>query len=164
MTIDEIISDYICEYRDDARTEMRSFREERSRTAAIRRAALCLFPDRKRHPHQYLIPKPLLELAEARLQAARKRLARAVDFESLHQVVEAEIGSIKGIGALTVYDIAHRIGAYFGKAATLVYLYRGTRTGAAALECRGHRLDPGKLPAAFSRLTAAEIEDCLCVL
>jgi hypothetical protein len=163
MTFDEIINDYIREYRDDARAEICSFKKERSRSDAIRRAALCLLPDGKRHPHQCLIPKPLLELAEARLQAARKRLARAVDFESLHQVVEAEIGSIKGIGALTVYDIAHRIGAHLGKAPTLVYLHRGTRTGAAVLEFRGHTLDPTMLPAAFSRLTAAEIEDCLCI-
>jgi len=35
--------------------------------------------------------------------------------------------------------------------------------GAAALGLRGETLDPAALPAAFSRLTPAEIEDCLCI-
>jgi hypothetical protein len=70
MTLDEIVSDYIREYRHDARAEMQTFRREKSRAAAIHRAALCEFPDGKRHPHQYLIPQRLLTLAEERLQAA----------------------------------------------------------------------------------------------
>jgi hypothetical protein len=42
-------------------------------------------------------------------------------------------------------------------------LHRGTRIGAAALGFRGRTVDPVMLPAAFSRLTAAEMEDCLCI-
>jgi hypothetical protein len=60
---------------------MDTFRREESRAAAIRRAALCEFQDGKRHPHQYLIPRRLLELAEERLQAAAKHLAAAADFD-----------------------------------------------------------------------------------
>ena len=85
------------------------FRDERTRAAAIRRAAVCEFPDGKRHPHQYLIPKSLLELAEERLQAAAKRLADAADFDALHDMVQREIGSVHGIDKLMVYDIAHRL-------------------------------------------------------
>jgi len=163
MTLDEIVSDYIREYRHDARAEMQTFRREKSRAAAIHRAALCEFPDGKRHPHQYLIPKRLLTLAEERLQAAAKRLGYARDFAALHEIVKHEIGSVHGIGKLMVYNIAHRIGAYFGKSPALVYLHRGTREGAAALGLRGETLDPATLPAAFSRLTPSEIEDCLCI-
>lgn len=163
MTLDEIVSEYIREYRDDARAEMDTFRRERSRASAIRRAALCEFPDGKRHPHQYLIPQRLLELAEERLQAAARRLAGAPDFDALHEIVRREIGPVHGIGKLMVYDIAHRIGAYLGKVPTLVYLHRGTKEGAALLGFRGVTLDPALLPSAFSRLTPAEIEDCLCI-
>lgn len=163
MTLEEIVSDYIREYRDDALAEMDTFRRERSRASAIRRAALCEFPDGKRHPHQYLIPQRLLELAEVRLQAAARRLAGAADFDALHEIVAREIGSVHGIGRLMVYDIAHRIGAYLGKVPTLVYLHRGTKEGAAVLGFRGVTLDPAVLPSAFSRLTPAEIEDCLCI-
>jgi hypothetical protein len=163
MTLDEIVSDYIREYRADARVEMATFRNEKSRTSAIRRASLCEFRDGKRHPHQYLIPKRVLELAEERLQAAAKRLAGAADFDALHDMVQREIGSVHGIGTLMVYDIAHRLGAYFRKSPTLVYLHRGTKEGAAALGFRGETLDPAALPSALSRLTPAEIEDCLCI-
>jgi hypothetical protein len=52
MTLDEIVRAYIREYREDAGTEMEDYRNEKSRAAAIRRAALCEFPDAKRHPHQ----------------------------------------------------------------------------------------------------------------
>ena len=163
MTLDEIVSDYIREYRAAARAEMDTFRNERSRSAAIRRATLCEFQDGKRHPHQYLIPQKLLELAEGRLQAAARRLSAAADFDALHEAVKREIGSVHGIGELTVYDIAHRIGAYLGKPPTLIYLHRGTKEGAAVLGFRGETLDPAKLPSAFARLAPAEIEDCLCI-
>lgn len=103
MTLDDIVSDYIREYRDDARAEMQTFRREKSRAAAIRRAALCEFPDGNRHPHQYLIPQRLLALAEERLQAAARRLGRARDFAALHEIVKHEIGSVHGIGRLMVY-------------------------------------------------------------
>jgi hypothetical protein len=163
MTFDDIVSDYIRNYRDAARAEMETFRRERNRAAAIRRAALCELPDGKRHPHQCLIPKRLLELAEERLQAAAKRLVDARDFDALHEIVKREIGSVHGIGTLMVYDITHRIGAHFGKSPRLIYLHRGTKEGAAILGFRGETLDPALLPAEFSRLTAAEVEDCLCI-
>jgi hypothetical protein len=163
MTFDDIVSDYIRNYRGAARAEMEIFRRERSRAAAIRRAALCEFPDGKRHPHQCLIPGRLLELAEERLLAAAKRLAKAQDFDELHDIVKREIGFVHGIGKLMVYDIAHRIGAYFGKTPRLIYLHRGTKEGAAILGFRGETLDPAVLPSAFGQLTPAEIEDCLCI-
>ena len=162
MTVDEIVNEYIREYRDVARGEMDTFRRERSRASAIRRAALSEFPDGKRHPHQYLIPKKLLKLAEERLQAAARHLAGAPDFDALHEIVKREIGSVHGIGKLMVYDIAHRVGAYFGKSPMLVYLHRGTKEGA-ALGFRGEALDPAVLPSPFSKLIPAEIEDCLCI-
>ena len=62
-----------------------------------------------------------------------------------------------------VYDIAQRIGAYLGKAPTLIYLHRGTKEGAAILGFHGETVDACKLPPAFSRLAPAEIEDCLCI-
>jgi hypothetical protein len=74
-----------------------------------------------------------------------------------------QIGSVKGIGALTVYDIAHRIGAYFKKAPERVYLHAGVRTGAQVFGIGGDSFDPNLLPKPFSRLAASEIEDCLCI-
>ena len=142
MTLDEIVGDYIREYRDRARAEMRSFEIQRSPSAAIRKAALCELPSGKRHPHQRRIPGLLLEQVEARLQGIGRKLARAADFAALHRLVQKEIGGMKGIGALTVYDITHRIGAHFKKSPERVYntvalrfTLRISRFGPSLIDC-----------------------------
>jgi len=81
----------------------------------------------------------------------------------VHRLVEERIAGIDGIGVLTVYDIAHRIGAYLGKEPTRVYAHAGTKVGALALGIDGDVFDPRILPKAFLRLSAAEVEDCLCI-
>jgi hypothetical protein len=146
-----------------SRGEMRFFEIQRSPSAAIRKAALCELPSGKRHPHQRRIPRALLEQVEARLQAIGRKLAKASDFAVLHRTVEDEVGGIKGIGALTVYDIAHRLGTHFGEAPQLVYLHAGSRTGARVFNISDDSFDPRILPKAFSRLAPSEIEDCLCI-
>ena len=163
MTHDEIVSNYIRTYRDGARRELRGFARERSLSAAIRRAALCQRADGKRYSHQRRIPGRILEEAELRLQAVELGLATAPDFDAVHRLVEERIAGIDGIGALTVYDIAHRIGAYLGKEPTRVYTHAGTKVGALALGIGGDVFDPRILPKVFLRLSAAEVEDCLCI-
>jgi hypothetical protein len=163
MTLAEIVSDYIREYRDSARSEMRFFEIQRNPSEAIRSAALCMLPSGKRHPHQRRIPKAVLEQAEARLQESGRCLAKASDFAALHRLVDEQIGRIQGIGALTVYDIAHRIGAHFRKAPERVYLHAGTRIGARMFGVSGDSFDPKLLPKPFLRLAPSEIEDCLCI-
>jgi hypothetical protein len=163
MSFDEIVGHYIREYRDRARAEMRFFEIQRSPSAAIRKAALCELPSGKRHPHQRRIPRTLLEDAEGRLQGISRKLSNAADFAALHRLIEKEIGGIKGVGALTVYDIAHRIGAHFKRWPERVYLHAGTRTGARVFNISGDPFDPKTLPKAFLRLAPSEIEDCLCI-
>jgi hypothetical protein len=162
MTLDEIVNDYIREYLDVARAEMDTFRRERSMASAIRRAALCEFPDRKRHPHQYLIPKKLLELAEEHLQAAARYLAGTADFDALHEMVKREIGSVQGIGKQMVYDIAHRIGAYFEKPQCWSICIGERRKERLSWDSMA-RLSIPLCCRHFSQLTLAEIEDCLCI-
>jgi hypothetical protein len=130
---------------------------------AIRNAALCRLPNGKRHPHQRRLSKAVLEESERRLQRRARSLRHAPDFSALHRIVESEIGSISGIGPLTIYDVAHRVGACLGKAPELVYLHAGTNKGAAVFGLSGKAIHTDKLPIAFSRLSAAECEDCLCI-
>jgi hypothetical protein len=163
MTLDEIVNDYIRTQRPYTGEEMMDFANEPSPSAAIRRAAFCETKDGKRHAHQRRIPRRILEHVETKLQAIRRKLSNAANFGALHRLVDEEIGSIKGIGALAVYDIAHRIGAYFGKSPERVYLHAGVRVGARALGIGGDSFDPKILPKPFSRLAPSEIEDCLCI-
>jgi hypothetical protein len=163
VTAKQIVEAYIRDYRPFTRHEMNTFKREASASTAISRAALCRMEDGKRHPHQRRIPKIVLEQTEARLQAIRRKLAQAPDFAALHSLVKSEIKSIRGVGALMVYDIAHRIGAYFGKAPERVYLHAGTRVGARVLGITGDSFDPKVLPKEFACLAPSEIEDCLCI-
>ena len=169
MTVDEIVAAYIRDCRAGARAEMREFQRLASLTDAIRHAARCHWlccsnpPEFKKHPHQYRMPRALLDAAEHRLQNASDTLSAAADFEALHDIADKTIGKKQGLGELAVYDIAHRIGAFLGKEPTLVYLHTGTREGARELGFTGKTLNPALLPAPFSRLTPAEIEDCLCI-
>lgn len=163
MTIDEIVAAYIQDCRGAARSEMRFFEIQRCMTGAIHHAALCVLPSGKRHPHQRRLRQVVLNEAERSLQEMADALGRAPDFFRLHRLMQEQIGMITGMGELTVYDIAHRIGAFLGKPPTLVYLHAGTAIGARALGFRGDTVDPSQLPPAFSRLSAAEIEDCLCI-
>jgi hypothetical protein len=163
MTVSEIVADYIREYRANARDKMRFYEIQRSPAKAIEKAALCVLPSGKRHPHQHRISGAVLELAEARLQEVQGQLKRAKNFDALHRIIAERIGSIPGIGALTVYDIAHRIGAFFRIYPELVYLHAGTRKGASFWGIKGDAFDPGILPKPFLRLLPYEIEDCLCI-
>jgi hypothetical protein len=163
MTFDEIVNDYIRTQRPYTGTEVTDFANESSPSAAIRRAALCELKIGKRHDHQRRIPKWLLEQIETKLRAIRPKFSKAASFDALHRLVEQEIGGMKGIGALTVYDISHRIGAYFGKAPERVYLHAGVRVGARALGISGDSFEPNILPKPFARLAPSEIEDCLCI-
>ena len=163
MTFEAIVDDYIRTYREGARQEMEEFEAEPNSSAAIRRAALCQMIDGKRHPHQRRVPKAVLEQVEAKLQGIHRRLSKATDFDGLHRLVDDEVGSIKGIGSLTVYDISHRIGAHLRKVPKRVYLHAGVRMGAKMLGIRGASFDPSILPKPFARLAPSEIEDCLCI-
>jgi len=163
MTLDQIVTDYIRLYRVTARSEMQFYEKQRTASSAIQKAALCVRPDGKRHAHQCRTPKAVLQEVGNRLHSVEMALKGATDFNALHELVEHEIGGIRGVGALTVYDISQRLGAYFGKSPSLVYLHAGTREGAAVFGIKGNSFLPVRLPRTFSRLTAAEIEDCLCI-
>lgn len=74
-----------------------------------------------------------------------------------------------GIGPLTVYDVATRVGAYLGLAPTQIYLHTGARLGWQALwgwEVRdpNHvvRVPSAHWPVPLRQLTADQAEDFLC--
>jgi hypothetical protein len=92
-------------------------------------------------------------------------LRRTTTFAELQDVLARAGDSIHGIGPLTVYDTATRIGAYLRLHPDRVFLHAGTRDGAKALGVsRGRTSVPiSDLPAAFHQLTPAQAEDCLCI-
>lgn len=159
---DEIVDAYIRDWRAITQRERRFFKGC-SLVRAIEFAALCKLPGGKRHPHQYRTPRAVLVEAESVLQECADEFRGCKTFHDLYRLVRREISGIHGIGILTVYDVATRIGAHLDLAPELVYLHAGTADGAAALGFnRRGTISRIALPKAFRRLQAYEIEDCLC--
>jgi hypothetical protein len=87
------------------------------------------------------------------------------DFEVLHDRVAEACAGIDGLGDLTRYDVALRIGIHLGKLPQRVYLHAGTRKGAKALDLPHRRatLEMSDLPPELRRLRPWQAEDFLCI-
>lgn len=158
-----IVRQYRAVWRDHADGELDHYRGQPTLRAAIREAGMARMGNGKRHPHQYRIPKTsLMQATDALL---RSPISRCASFDELYALVDAVIGPIPGIGELTVYDTSHRIGAKLGLESRRVYLHAGTRVGARALGLHGNRkfVEIDELPTPLRALSAAQVEDCLCI-
>ena len=170
-TYQDVVADYRQRHAADA--EMRMFGNPQQTLAeAIHPACRSRIPKKrsrglKRHSHQPLraVSDEALEEAASRLQAIEVEITVAADFAAVHELIEAAIANISGIGELAVYDIAHRVGAYRGLHPEEIYLHAGTREGAKALGLPANRksLPMSCLPAGLRSLSAEEAEDLLCI-
>lgn len=166
MTIyQEIIADYIQRHRKDAEKEQRYFEIQRTLEAAISLAALARSPGGKRLSHQRRIPESVLSESRMKLLEAESILRQTKSFEELYEIVSSLIRPIPGIGELTVYDTALRIGSKLELEPAVVFLHAGTRNGARCLGLNVSRefFQVFELPRAFHRLKPREIEDILCI-
>ena len=164
--IEGAVNDYIEHHRARAARELEYFRRVlRSDEEAVSRAALALLPSGKRHPHQYRVTRAALDESRCRLLSNLPVLRQATNFDELFGMVEALIEPISGIGELTVYDTALRIGARLGFEPERVYLHAGTRNGAQSLgfDPRRQTIEMDELPEPMRRLSAREAEDMLCI-
>lgn len=135
-------------------------------TFAIMFAALSENQQGKRNPHQYRLKKIVLERFAANLADRESAFKQARSFDEVLKLAEG--AKVHGIGPLTVYDAAFRIGAYLNVYPDKVYLHAGTRTGAEKLlgmKIKARFLEIEDFPPAFanSGLLASEIEDILCI-
>ncbi len=161
--IAECVSNYIHHVREPAKVEYAFFAKQASLTVVIEVAASGQRADGKRHSHQRRIPRAVLDEAVRRLHANMDAVEATNCFQELHDRVGAIIGPLPGIGELTIYDVAHRIGAFLNIEPEHVYLHAGARKGAAAIGYSGRVVKKEQLPPEFLPLTPAEIEDCLCI-
>lgn len=139
-----------------------------------------------RHGHQYCIPTSAIEeavnkLMDSQLVCAKLKKGKPLinkegklsegfsDFEDLYDFVNSVIGGIKGIGPLTVYDTAKRIGHLFENP---IYPEKYVYLSAGALEGAKKLLNRKKLsfrePVTiyvpyFGTYPSIFIEDILCI-
>lgn len=161
----EIIKIYKNYYLKNPDKIIANAKEQKNLVNAIEVAALSIDKNGNKHSHQYRIPNLVLkEWADILIQN-NKKIGNAKTFDELLNILK-EL-TIKGIGELSVYDCATRIGAYLKLFPEKIYLHAGTRTGAFRLlgKISGDYIEKNQLPASFRRddLSCAEIEDILCI-
>lgn len=157
-----IVKDYI-ESRGSSPDEVLEFyREQKTLKDALKLAAYAKTRNGKLHPHQYKLDKTVYAKIHTRLK--QRNLEQCETFHELFQLVEDAILSIDGVGALMVYDTAHRLGAYLGLRPEYVYIHAGAKIGAKALGVRRKPwISRFELPQEFRRLKPEQVEDCLCI-
>jgi len=161
----EAVKHYIKNRRDEGERELRWFAIQRTLVEVVSVAALARSPCGKRLHHQRRIPQSVLEQSRRRLLDCLPAIEQCSSFESLHELVRQQIRPIPGIGELTVYDTALRIGAKLHLEPKVVFLHAGTRLGAERLgiDVRRKYVDVSELPQPLRRLSAREVEDILCI-
>ena len=121
--------------------------------------------DGKRFDHQRRAPKVALQQAKRKLLNNETKIAACRTFQELIDLIGGAVYSIYGLGELYIYDTALRIGSKLGIEPDRVYLHCGTRSGARRLGYSVNRLyiEMRELPDALKALSAAEVEDILCI-
>ena len=121
----------------------------------------------KKHNHQYRVPEDVVNKVIKILLQDRAKMQNESDFTGLHNLISELISDIKGIGELTVYDIALRIGAGLGKYPEKVYLHGGSLEGAVVLlgkkAVKDRIVEKSVFPDVFRDLESYEIEHILCI-
>ena len=129
---------------------------------AQQRAWLSKRPDGKTHGHQCLPAKKLPEGRDKAL-SQKKQPGDFKNFEELHAWVRSITDVIDGLGAMTAYDVARRLGAWLGLQPSMVWLHRGTKDGAKALNIRGNKVPLSAFPEPIQKLGATHAENFLCI-
>jgi hypothetical protein len=161
-TLRAIVADYVAEYRP--REWVAFHRRQRPRRRALEVVASWKDECGKIYSHQCLVPRAAKAEAGRRIRALQFAGIRC--FDELFQRVQDAIGGIRGVGELTVYDVAARIGASLGMMPDRVYLQSGAKRGARLLLNRAvpeRSLPKEAFPHEFQWLKSWEIEDVLCI-
>lgn len=152
-------------YHPHAETEDKEFQTKSSLSIAARDAALSIAIGGQKKSHQRKVRNEALREAANTLDTHSKHIDISGDFEELYDSIETLIGGISGIGDLTIYDIATRIGIYKNiRPKNFVYLHAGAKKGAIAIGVPVQRRVPvTSFPSEIEKLGAAEIENFLCI-
>lgn len=125
-----------------------------------------IFPNGKKDNHQSRIPIDKLQSYGDEILLWEKSIINCENFDDILEIVSNI--KIKGIGILTKYDVAYRIGEKLKIFPDKVYLHAGTKQGALQLGLikkysRKRYLTCNELPEWLLVLKPYQIEDFLCI-
>lgn len=129
---------------------------------AVARAWQSRLENAKMHSHQYRVANKLAEGLEVAL-ADRMQPEDFTDFQSLYDWVKSIAGRVKGLGSITAYDVARRLGAWLKLEPVVVYLHGGTTTGAKKFGVEGEIAPLDGFPQEIQALGATHAENFLCI-
>lgn len=129
-------------------------------------ACISIDGNNKKDNHQSHIKNTVLKSFADVLIALENNISTAKSFEELHNIIFQN--KIKGIGPLTIYDVAVRIGIYLKLQPEKVYLHAGTTIGAKSLlksKTKSKTVSMDELSPWFKKYkyTCHEVENFLCV-
>jgi hypothetical protein len=140
-------------------------KNQKSLKKVIQIACLSTEENGKRHRHQNRISKSNLLEFHDNVRKQIRKIRNVKNFDELIRIIRDQ--RIAGIGELTIYDVAHRIGLFLNILPDKIYLHCGTRKGA--------KLILGKIssksilksdlpePLKYSDLECWELEDLFCL-
>lgn len=189
VDLEAIVEDFQWRYVERKKTDQVIVFCERATDfpTAVRRAVESRDENGKHHNHQSKVDlgaRRTFGRKIIRRQHKVQRIAREYGFDAVHDLLD-EIKPY-GIGPVTVYDVAVRIGAYLKIEPQSVYMHAGVRQGMKAFEFAvGLNEDPDRwehrdnyhgykplylmprvplslLPQPFNRMRADDVEDILC--
>lgn len=162
--MESIISDYFSNGNKGAIEEEAFFVSCQTLEQAISYAGLAR-NSKYKFPHQYRVKNEALEGSRMVLLQSIGRIQVCESFHQLFLLVESLIGPINGIGPLTIYDTAFRIGIKLGLFPEYIYLHAGTKEGARNLGLYTNEpyLEICQVPNTFQKLKSSEIENIFCI-
>ena len=161
--LEQLVAHYLRCFAPCRQADQERFAKMPDLATAIRNASLARRADGKCESHQRRVGLTRLKHFERSLRQVHDVIAQCRTFRDLHTVVSEK--RIDGIGPLTVYDTAVRIGAFLRVAPENVYLHTGTRKGAKMLGLIASSgcVEPEELPPPLRRLSPDDVENFLCI-
>jgi len=162
---EQVVDAYIRDIRPHSRHELNFDKGIRDEDRRLEFIALCRCEGDKRHDHERRIHNDSLNIWKEKILSKKIELNSLKSFYEIHSLLNKISNEINGIGELTTYDTAFRIGAVRNIYPEKIYLHAGTRVGARTIGIKTNRvyLDISELPLAFKKLDIHEVEDCLCI-
>lgn len=166
-SLKNLVDDYLRRYKDEVEDEIYYFKNLKSLEKVIHNATLAKDARGIRHDHQRRLKERVLKEVENNLQGKFNEINNSESFPELMNIVRN--AAVHGFGELAVYDASTRIGAFLDLFPDMVYLHRGTRTGAKYI-CNKYEitfnkktLDRNDLPVELKQLREYDIENFMCI-